>query len=183
MRHEQKADGWDSNLLRTWMNGLAHLSASCEPGAPFFRALCERSGGRGSSPPAGAKPPEHTLTIPPLYKEGLVREGACRDGRPRPSRPSKARLDCHAQSSSPVRQQETPNQDLLPRRTPPRKEVSRPRHHHRIQRHHSHPARLPLPHRPRCQPDCYNPMKSSPRSAAGHCPLATGHCFPVTMNP
>jgi N-methylhydantoinase A len=46
--------------------------------------------------------------------------------------------------------------------------IPRPRHHHRIQRHHRHPSRNNLPPRPRRQPDCYNRMKISTRNTSGH---------------
>ncbi len=69
------------------------------------------------------------------------RQSTCGDGRPRPSRPSNARQAFHAQSPSPIRRQETRNENLLARRTPTRQEIFGPRHHHRIQRHDSHPAR------------------------------------------
>ena len=76
-------------------------------------------------------------------------------------RPVRAKLGRISQprSPSPIRRQETSHEALLPRRTPSRQEISRPRHHHRIQRHHGHPPGQSLPPRPRRQPDCEYPVK------------------------
>ena len=77
--------------------------------------------------------------------------GSCGDGRPRPSRPSNARQALLAQSPSAIRRQDPRNENPLPRRPPPWQKIPRPRHHLRIQRHHSHPAPQPFPPRPRRQ--------------------------------
>ena len=85
---------------------------------------------------AGNPPPASHIAD----KNACCKEGPCGDGHSCPSRPGKARLAFHGQSLGIIRRQETRDGNLLARDPGTRQEVFRPRRHHRIQRHHNHPA-------------------------------------------
>ena len=126
-----------------------------------------REGIRTRTPPPLRLRPSHSRSRagnPPPPRVSEIRQahvkGSCGDGRTF-ARPGRAKLGSPSTPKAPVLfdGKKLHDGNLLPRRTQARQDLLRPRHHHRIQRHHSNPARQTLPPRPRRQPDCYNPIK------------------------